>query len=83
MSVSGMVLEISCIHVWQEISNYLEGDVSTELRARMEAHFKNCEHCTAVLDGARNVVKLVGDGKSFDLPAGFSERLKNKLKGEG
>jgi len=74
-----MVVEISCEEVWREISDYLEGDASTELRARMEEHFKGCKHCTAVLDGTRNVVHLVGDATAFELPAGFSDRLYKKL----
>ena len=32
---------VSCEQVWQEISNYLDGDVSPELRAAMEEHFAN------------------------------------------
>ena len=75
-------VEISCVEVWREISNYLEGDVEPELRRRMEEHFRGCEHCTAILDGARNVIRLVGDGKTFDLPTGFSERLRARLARE-
>jgi anti-sigma factor RsiW len=74
------VIEISCLEVWREISNYVDGDVAPEVRARMEAHFKVCAHCTAVLDGIRNVVKLVGDGIEYDLPEGFSQRLYKKVK---
>jgi len=62
-----MVVEISCEEVWREISNYLEGEISAETRARMEEHFKGCKHCKAVLDGTRNVVQLVGDASVFDL----------------
>jgi anti-sigma factor RsiW len=74
------VIEISCPEVWREISNYVDGDVDPELRARMEAHFRVCTHCTAVLDGTKNVVKLVADGVEYALPEGFSQRLYNKLK---
>jgi predicted anti-sigma-YlaC factor YlaD len=74
-----MVVEISCEEVWREVSNYLEGEANAELRVRMEEHFKGCKHCTAVLDGTRNVVRLVGDATAFDLPAGFSDRLYQKL----
>jgi anti-sigma factor RsiW len=74
------VIEISCLEVWREISNYIDGDVDAELRARMEAHFRVCAHCTAVLDGTRNIVKLVGDGVEYALPDGFSQRLYHKLK---
>jgi hypothetical protein len=74
------VIEISCREVWREISNYLDGDVDAGLRSRMEAHFRVCAHCTAVLDGTRNVIKLVADGVEFELPEGFSQRLYSKIK---
>lgn len=63
---------VNCEQVWPEISNYLEGEVSRELRAAMEAHFRACQRCTVVLDGTRNVVHLYGDDRSLPLPAGFS-----------
>jgi len=46
----------------------------------MEAHFKGCAHCTAILDGMKNVVKLVGDGVEYEMPAGLSSRLQDKIK---
>jgi len=73
-------IEISCVEVWREISNYLDGEVSPEARERMEAHFKVCAHCTAVLDGMRNVVGLVGDGRVFQMPDGFSKRLQERIQ---
>lgn len=76
------VIEISCVEVWREISNYIDDTLDPELRRRMEEHFKGCEHCAAVLDGTRNVIRLVGDGRTFDLPAGFSNRLKKRLEKE-
>lgn len=74
------VIEISCLEVWREISNYIDNEADPELRARMEAHFKVCAHCTAILDGTQNVVKLVADGVEFDLPEGFSKRLYSRIK---
>lgn len=72
-------LEISCREVCLAISNYLEQDVPAELRARLEAHFKSCNHCRAVLDGTGNVLRLVGDGQAFDLPSGFGQRLQQRI----
>jgi anti-sigma factor (TIGR02949 family) len=74
------VIEISCLEVWREVSNFIDGEIDPELRARMEAHFKACAHCSAVLDGTRNVVKLVADGVEYDLPEGFSQRLYKRIK---
>ena len=74
------VIEISCIEVWREVSNFVDGEVDGELRARMEAHFKGCAHCTAILNGTKNIVKLVGDGVEYEMPAGFSSRLQDKIR---
>jgi MEDS: MEthanogen/methylotroph, DcmR Sensory domain len=73
--------EISCQEVWREISNFLDGSVQPGLRARMAAHFSRCKHCTAILEGTSNTIRLVGDGEAFDLPPGFAERLQRKLQG--
>lgn len=74
------VIQISCVEVWREISNYVDDQVPPDLRARMEAHFKVCSHCKAVVDGTKNIVKLLGDGVEFEVPPGFSERLYKKIK---
>lgn len=73
------IIEISCTEVWREISNYVDGDVGAELRERIEGHLKKCAHCKAVLDGTRNVVKLVADGVEYELPEGFSQRLYSRI----
>jgi predicted anti-sigma-YlaC factor YlaD len=71
---------ISCEEVWREISNYLEDDIDSSLRASMEEHFQSCKHCTAVRDGTRNVVRLYGDERMFEVPLGFSHRLYRRLE---
>jgi Putative zinc-finger len=74
-------IEIDCEEVWRQISNYLDDEVDPGLRATMASHFKDCAHCSAVLDGARNVVKLVGDGRAFEIPTGdrFYKKLNDHL----
>jgi len=75
-------MRIDCKHVWQYISAYIENDVDAELRARIERHLETCEICSAVLDSTRNVIVLVADDRVFELPAGFSERLHDRLDKE-
>ncbi len=76
------ILEISCFEVWREISNYIDDDISPELKARMETHFKACDHCKAIVDGAKNVVQIVADDRAFDVPANFGKRLFAKFDKE-
>jgi len=71
---------VSCEQVWREVSNYLEGDVSPELRAAMEEHLRGCKRCAAVVDGARNLIQIYGDERMFEMPLGFSQRLHRRLE---
>ncbi len=40
---------LNCEQVWQEISNYIDGDVDAALRASMDEHFGTCKRCASVL----------------------------------
>jgi len=72
-------MQIDCTEVRRELSNYIEDDVTPELRRQMEQHFSTCPGCTAMYDGVRNVIKLVSDGHVLELPQGFSQRLYARL----
>ena len=73
------IVEIDCRHVWNEITSYMEGDLTPEMRDRITHHLQGCKHCTAIYDGTRNVVRLLGDEKAIELPQGFSQRLYQRL----
>jgi anti-sigma factor (TIGR02949 family) len=75
-------MRIDCKHVWEHISAYIDGEVDVELRAEIDKHLETCEICSAVLDSTRNVVVLIADGRAFELPTGYSERLHDRLDRE-
>jgi hypothetical protein len=79
VSRTGGVVQISCLEVIRELSNYIDKDVTPELREQIVAHLPSCAHCSAVYNGLRNTITLVGDGRSFNLPAGFGQRLRSRL----
>ncbi|HKF06157.1 MAG TPA: zf-HC2 domain-containing protein [Candidatus Sulfotelmatobacter sp.] len=82
MSWTGGVVDVSCLEVIRELSNYIDNDVTPKLREQILAHLAGCSRCTAVYDGLRNTITLTGDRRTFDLPAGFSQRLRAKLAKE-
>ena len=73
------IIEIDCCQVCRELSDYLEGDLTPQLRLRIEEHLQTCDHCRAVYDGLRNIVRLLGDEELIELPEGFSQRLYKRL----
>jgi len=70
---------VNCHEVWREISNYIDDDLDPSLRAEIEAHLAQCRHCAALLDSTRNIIVLIADERTFQLPAGFSDRLRARL----
>jgi predicted anti-sigma-YlaC factor YlaD len=79
VSHKASVIEIDCYQVRRELSDYLEGDLTPRFRLQIEEHLQSCDHCRAVHDGTRNVVRLLGDEKAIELPQGFSQRLYKRL----
>jgi len=75
-------VDVSCSEVIRELSNYVDNDVTPKLREQILAHLCGCSRCTAVYNGLRNTITLTGDGRAFDLPEGFSQRLRAKLAKE-
>ncbi len=75
-------MKFNCKHIWSELSNYLDGEVPTDVRRDIEAHVAQCRHCAALLDSTHNIIVLIADERRLELPLGFSARLRERLERE-
>jgi hypothetical protein len=75
-----VVTDLKCEEVWREVSNYIDGDVTPELRARIDSHVRSCKNCAAVLNGARNVVEVSAEAEPFGVPRDLSRRIFRKFE---
>ena len=75
-------MKFDCKHIWRELSNYLDGEISADVRRDIEAHVAQCRHCAALLDSTHNVIVLIADERRLELPLGFSTRLRKRLERE-
>jgi hypothetical protein len=75
-------MKLECKHVWENISEYIDQTMDVKLREEIEKHLEHCEICSAVLDSTRNILVLTADGRTFELPVGYSERLHERLEEE-
>jgi anti-sigma factor RsiW len=73
---------IECRHVWDYISEYIDGSLPEETRELVQRHLEHCEICSAILDSTRNILVLTADDRTFELPLGYSERLHARLTAE-
>ena len=73
---------LSCAEVRREISNYLDDDIAPNVRRLLESHLEQCRKCAVLLDSTHNVLILVADERRFELPIGFSNRVRQILANE-
>lgn len=66
---------MNCQKVFQEISNYFDGDLDADLKRAIEAHACGCHHCEVVVNTTRKTIELYCDGRLFALPFEVRERL--------
>jgi predicted anti-sigma-YlaC factor YlaD len=76
------MITLSCEEVRREISNYLDDDMSPRMRRLLETHLEQCRKCAVLLDSTHNVLVLLADEHRFELPAGFSLRVRQMLAKE-
>ncbi len=75
-------MKLDCKHVWEYISEYIDGRVDAQQREDIERHLEHCEICSAILDSTRNILILTADDRTFELPVEYSERLHERLAKE-
>ena len=70
---------ITCEEVLRELSNYLDEELTLELRAQILEHLRVCCNCTVLVNTTRTTLTLVADHFVSELPPGVSERLIERL----
>lgn len=63
-------------HVTDRLSAYIDGEMTPERRAQVEAHAAQCSACRDALAEVRSVSRLVAGLSEKALPAGFLTRLR-------
>ena len=71
---------ITCEDVLREISNYLDGEVTPKLLAKIEGHLRGCHGCTVLVNTTRKTLSLVAGNYFMELPPGITERLLERLQ---
>lgn len=59
---------ITCDEFFAEFADYLENQVSPEVRQELELHLSQCRACHVLYDSTRKTVKIVSESNSFELP---------------
>ena len=71
---------MSCKKLLSEISNYLDGEVETELRQELEEHIAKCPNCWVVFDTTRKTVEIYQGCEPYPIPESLQTRLREALR---
>jgi predicted anti-sigma-YlaC factor YlaD len=70
----------NCNQILGSLSDFIDGELRSELCAEIEEHIKDCDNCRIVVNTLRKTVELYEQAQpSSDLPTPIRERLFHKL----
>lgn len=72
----------TCRETIDELLEYLEGGLSPEARAKLDAHFSGCQPCEEFLATYRETTKLCRNALAARMPTEFAAKLGELLRGE-
>ena len=67
--------DLNCRELVEIVTDYLEGTLPHEERARVDAHLVNCPGCTTYIEQMRETVRLTGRLREADLQPTAREAL--------
>jgi hypothetical protein len=70
---------ITCEEFFAEFGDYLENQVSPEIRKELELHLSQCRACHVLYDSSCKTVKLVTESGSFELPKNVSDPIIDRV----
>jgi predicted anti-sigma-YlaC factor YlaD len=71
---------MDCKDVLANLSCYIDGEGSYELRRALEEHIARCRRCRVVFDSTDKMLKVVTDADPFEVPLSVSARLYTRLE---
>ena len=74
-----MKLSMDCAKARQELSNYLEGEVTAEVQRAIDEHLAHCRCCQVIFDTTRRTLRIVSDSGPFEIPLEVRARLHARL----
>jgi anti-sigma factor RsiW len=66
---------VTCSEFLAELDDYIDHAVSAGLRADLERHLLECEHCQVTLNTTRKTIEIYREHELYELPESLRERL--------
>jgi anti-sigma factor RsiW len=71
---------MKCEELLSMLNEYVDGSADPSICQEFEKHMAGCNPCQVVVDNIRKTIQLYKEGKPYELPPGFRERLHDQLR---
>ena len=66
---------MTCSEFLAELDDLIDNAVTPTLRADLELHLRECEHCVITLNTTRKTIEIYREHELYELPTALRERL--------
>ena len=66
---------MKCTEFLQELTDYLDGKITEDLKVELDEHLHWCHECHVVMNTTQKTIEIYRDNKIYELP----EDLRNRL----
>ena len=71
---------MKCEELLAMLNEYVDGGVAPGVCEQLEKHLAGCNPCQVVVDNIRKTITLYKEGRPYELPVQFRERLHSALR---
>ena len=71
---------LTCKDFLHELSDYLDENLDSEVRAKLEKHITECPNCWVIADTTRKTIKIYKGMEPYAIPTDVESRLMKALE---
>ena len=70
---------MKCTEFLQELTDYLDGKISENLKIELDEHLHWCHECHVVMNTTKMTIEIYRDNELYELPEGLRNRLHDAI----
>jgi anti-sigma factor RsiW len=70
---------VKCTEFLQELTDYLDGKISENLKIELDEHLHWCHECHVVMDTTKKTIEIYRDNQLYELPESLRNRLHDAI----
>jgi anti-sigma factor RsiW len=70
---------VKCNDFLKELSDYLDGRITEDLKTELDEHLHWCHECHVVMNTTKKTIEIYRDNQIYELPTGLRTRLHDEI----